>query len=131
MDTLFSTPVTLESVQRAFADWRQTREHKRTRIPQELLAQAAAACKNERPTRVARELGISYATLRKSLELKETNRSEISPQSTKQEFIKVDLKPATPLALNIEVQRAGKAVVRFAFTGVGGQQIEDIVKLFL
>jgi len=131
MNTNFPTPITLESVQKAFTRWRQARPHKRARIPQELLEQAAAACKVERPTRVARQLGISYAVLKKQLELNANSKTETIIESTRQEFIKVDLKPATPPALSIEVERTGREVIRFTFTGVGGNQINEIVKLFL
>ena len=125
------TPVTLESVQQAFARWRQARTHKRSRIPQELLTQAAAACNKERPTRVARELGLSYTTLKKQLELKTNDNTETIMQSKKQEFIKVDLNPVIQPALNIEVERTGGEVIRFAFTGVDDRQIKDILHLFL
>ena len=131
MNTNFSFPVTLESVQQAFARWRETRPHKRSRIPQELLEQAAAACQKERPTRVARQLGISYAILKKHLELKANGSTKTIINTTKQEFVKVDLKPAISPVLNIKVERFGGEAVRFTFTGIDYHQIKHIVHLFL
>lgn len=131
MNTNNSSLRSLESVQQAFARWRRIRPHKRSRIPQELLEQAAAACETERPTRVARQLGISYSVLKKQLESKTSGNKETIINSTKQEFIKVDLKPAIPPALTIEVERNKQEVIRFTFSGIGGSQINEIVKLFL
>jgi hypothetical protein len=130
MDTQNSDPHSLKSVQQAFARWRRIRLHKRSRIPQELLKQAAAACEAERPTRVARQLGISYAILKRQLELK-INGDKKKINSTGQEFIKVDLKPTILPALTIEVERNGREVIRFTFSGIGDNRINEIVKLFL
>lgn len=130
MDTKNLDPHSLKSIQQAFARWRRIRPHKRSRIPQELLKQAAAACEAERPTRVASQLGISYAVLKKQLDRK-TNGDKKKINFTKQEFIKVDLKPTIPPALTIEVERNGREVIRFTFSGIGDSQINEIVKLFL
>jgi hypothetical protein len=131
MNTNNSSLRSLETVQQAFARWRQIRPHKRSRIPQKLLEQAAAACEAERPTRVARQLGISYAVLKKQLESKTSDNKETIINSTKQEFIKVDLKQTIPPALTIEVERNKQEVIRFTFSGIGSSQINEIIKLFL
>ena len=118
-------------MKQAFARWQQSRPHKRSRVPQNLLKQAAAVCNGERPTRVARQLGISYAILKKQLELQENSKTDTSVESAKQEFIKVDLKQDIPAVLRIVIERKQQEVVRFTLTNVCGNQIKEIIKLFL
>jgi hypothetical protein len=122
-------PITLKSVQQAFAEWRRRRKHKRSRIPEELLEQAAAVCQLERPTKVARQLRLSYAVLKKYLDSGEGMKGVLP--STNQEFIEVALEAVRPSTLNVEIQREGKETIRFSFSGVDGAQIREIVKLFL
>lgn len=122
-------PLTLESVQRAFAEWRRTRTNKRTRIPGWLLEQAAEVCKRERPTRVARQLGLSYNVLKKQREAGSIGQNDF--RAEKQEFIEVDLEPVQSSTLKVEIERTGKETVRFFFSGMDQPQIHQIVRLFL
>ena len=122
-------PITLESVLQSFAAWRRTRPSKRSRIPRHLLEQAAEVCRWERPTKVARQLGLSYAVLKKQIE--SSGPGPVAFREVKQEFVEVNLEGAFPASLVVEILRAENETIRFSFPATGPAQIREIVKLFL
>ncbi|HYX08268.1 MAG TPA: hypothetical protein VE912_16170 [Bacteroidales bacterium] len=123
-------PITLESVQQAFAKWRQIRPCKKSPIPQQLLEQVNKVCQTEPLSKVARQLGLNYTVLKRQLESTGSN-TQTGLQAGKQDFIEVNLASTGPSALLIEMQRISGETIRFTFSGIGDIQIQKIVQLFL
>jgi hypothetical protein len=97
----------LDQLAGQFAHWRQTRTHPHDRIPPELWAQAVALTAVVPPSRVAKQLRLRLADLKKQMAIRHALPTAVSP--TSQGFVEVppapSWPPATPM-IQIELSRA-------------------------
>jgi hypothetical protein len=97
----------LDQLAGQFAHWRQTRTHPYDRIPQELWAQAAALTAVLPPSRVAKQLRVRVADLKKQMATRHEATTAVSPLPLG--FVEVPSVPSGPqptVATQIELSRA-------------------------
>lgn len=96
----------LDQLAGQFAHWRQTRTHPYERIPQSLWDQAVALAAALPPSRVAQQLRLRVADLKKQIESRHTTPPALPSRSLG--FVEVPSAPAgppTPAGIQIELFR--------------------------
>lgn len=86
----------LDQLAGQFAHWRQTRTHLGERIPQPLWEQAVALAAAVPPSRVAKQLRLRVADLKKQMARRHPAPTTVGPLPLG--FVEVPLAPAWPLA---------------------------------
>jgi hypothetical protein len=97
----------LDQLAGQFDHWRQTRTHLSERIPQALWDQAVAFTATVPPARVAKQLRLRLADLKKQMEHRQGNAAAVVPQPLG--FVEVPLAPAELArqeAAHLELSRA-------------------------
>ena len=97
----------LDTLAGQFAHWRQTRTHPYGRIPHTLWEQAVALAAALPPSRVAKQLRLRLADLKKQMGHRHAAPAAVAPRSLG--FVEVLPAPAAPLppaATQIELSRA-------------------------
>ena len=97
----------LDQLAGQFDHWRQTRTHLSERIPQALWDQAVAFPATVPPARVAKQLRLRLADLKKQMEHRQGNAAAVVPQPLG--FVEVPLAPAELArqeAAHLELSRA-------------------------
>ncbi len=97
----------LDQLAGQFAHWRQTRTHPHSQIPPELWAQAVGLTAVVPPSRVAKQLRLRLADLKKQMATQHASPTAMPPASLS--FVEVPLSPAgsqTPATTQIELHRA-------------------------
>jgi hypothetical protein len=98
----------LDQLAGQFAHWRQTRTYPQSPIPSELWAQAVALTTVVPPSRVAKQLRLRLADLKKQIAIR--HATPMVMPSTSLSFAEVPLPPTQPpqpsVATRIELQRA-------------------------
>ena len=100
----------LDQLAGQFAHWRQTRPHPHSPIPSELWAQAVALTTVVSPSRVAQQLRLRLADLKKQIATRQGVPTALPPTSLG--FVEVPLLPAQPqtaATTQIELHRADGA----------------------
>lgn len=97
----------LDQVAGQFAHWRQTRTHPHSQIPPELWAHAVALTAVIPPSRVAKQLRLRLADLKKQIATRQGAPTALPPTSVG--FVEVPLLPSRPQTsgtTQIELHRA-------------------------
>src|SRR2546427_7303140 len=81
-----------------FAHWRQTRPHPHSQIPSELWAHAVALTPVVSPSRVATQLRLRLADLKKQLATRQASPPAVPHPPPALGFVEVPLPPARPQA---------------------------------
>jgi hypothetical protein len=99
----------LDQLAGQFAYWRQTRPHPHSQIPPELWAHAVALTAVVSPSRVAKQLRLRLADLKKQIATRHAAAPPAAPHSpTSLGFVEVPLPPPRPQApstIQIELHR--------------------------
>ena len=96
----------LDQLAEQFAHWRQTRTHPYERIPHELWDHAVALAAALPPSRVAKQLRLRVADLKKQMATRHTSTTAVPPTSLG--FVEVPPAPSWPQAtptIQIELSR--------------------------
>ena len=96
----------LDQLAGQFAHWRQTRTHPYERIPQELWDHAVALAAALPPSRVAKQLRLRVADLKKQMATRHASTTAVPPTSLG--FVEVPPAPSWPQAtptIQIELSR--------------------------
>jgi hypothetical protein len=121
----------LDQVAGQFAHWRQTRPHPHSQIPPELWAHAVALTAVVPPSRVAKQLRLRLADLKKQIATR--HAAPTAMPLTSLGFVEVPLPPTRPqtsATTQIELQRAdGTRLCIHAPTGT--LPLETLVRAFL
>src|SRR5713226_2316583 len=97
----------LDQLAGQFAHWRQTRTHPYGRIPHTLWEQAVALAAALPPSRVAKQLRVRLADLKKQIRLRHAAPAAVAPRPLG--FVEVPSAPSWPqptAAIQIELSRA-------------------------
>src|SRR5438874_6321161 len=99
----------LDQLAAQFAHWRQTRPHPHSQIPPELWAHAVALTAVVPASRVAKQLRLRLADLKKQIATRHAAPTAMSHPPTSLGFVEVPLAPTRPqtsVTTQIELQRA-------------------------
>jgi len=133
IDTSLHTDHQLDQLAGQFAHWRQTRPHPHSPIPSELWAHAVALTTVAPPSRVAKQLRLRLADLKKQIATRPTAPMALPPTSRPLGFVEVPLPPTRPqtsATTQIELQRAdGTRLCIHAPTGM--LSLDTVVRAFL
>lgn len=120
----------LDQLAAQFAHWRQTRPHPHSPIPSELWAHAVALTTVVPPSRVAKQLRLRLADLKKQIA---TRLTALPPTSRPLGFVEVPLQPTRPqtsATTQLEIQRAdGTRLCIHAPTGT--LSLDTVIRAFL
>ena len=109
IDTPLHAEHQLDQLAGQFAHWRQTRPHPHSPIPPDLWAHAVALTAVVPPSRVATQLRLRLADLKKQIATRPTAPTALPPTSRPLGFVEVPLpstRPQTSATTHIELQRA-------------------------
>lgn len=129
--TPLQTDYQLDQLAGQFAQWRHTRTHPSERIPQALWEQAVALATTLPPTRVAKQLRLRLADLKKRMGHRHAAPTAVAPRALS--FVEVPPAPAVPLPsaeTQIELSRADGTRLCIA-TPASLLPLEAVVRAFV
>ena len=123
----------LDQLAGQFAHWRQTRPHPHSQIPSELWAHAVALTPVVSPSRVATQLRLRLADLKKQLATRQASPPAVPHPPPALGFVEVPLPPARPQApstIQLELHRPDGSRL-YSHTAASTLPLDTVVRAFL